>query len=534
MMSTNCQAEEGWLCVEGDEQDRDADQDLSSTGDDAPPPDDETPPADAEAAELLPSQAPYADLRPQPRRLVRLPLSTNIPVSTNTTPQNEPSVAVDLLNPFVLIVTANDYRAMTGLPRIGVYRSTDSGATFNAQLLNPLGGRLGVSDGIAAYGFRDLFLVAGLAYNLPNVTLTNGSMTQVLTDGSIVVYQSRNGGLSFGGPLLVALGLGTAVSNDKPALAIDTVPDSPFQGRAYVCYTRFSNFNQRTGRYDRSEIWFHRSTDQGSTWSPELQIDTLVPRIPSRRPDRRPRANNGAGLAIGRSGEVYAGWLQTVGGVTRFFVARSDDGGQTFPGLGVVDEVQLVPDPRSGPTNTIPWGFRTPTFAFLAADISPGRFAGRVYAVWQDYRFGQSDILLAYSDDQGSRWSDPVLVNPPAGIVSFQHFFPNIAVSRENGTVHVVYYNYLPTTSSLTVFLATSRDGGATFTNQPITDVPSNPNNDRSFMTPNRFIGDYIGLAIKSPTGFPVPVWTDVRTGSEDIFIRPFIGPVRTDGSNLL
>src|SRR5262249_55676367 len=56
------------------------------------------------------------------------------------------------------------------------------------------------------------------------------------------------------------------IMDDKPFMAIDTKPDSPFFDNIYVVWSRFAN----SSIFD--EVYFSRSTDQGITWSSPIQL----------------------------------------------------------------------------------------------------------------------------------------------------------------------------------------------------------------------------------------------------------------------
>ncbi|WP_283657923.1 hypothetical protein [Paenibacillus sp. RC343] len=129
--------------------------------------------------------------------------------------------------------------------------------------------------------------------------------------------------------------------------------------------------------------------------------------------------------------------------------------------------------------------------------------------MWQDFRQGYSDIFITTSTNFGVDWGAPTpITNSPVGS---QSFFPAITVSPTDGAVFVSYYTNRLNPPDIDVFLATSRDGGITFTNTRITTT--------SFSVAGLpLIGDYIGNAIVPQTGRLVTVWTDTRTGTENIW----------------
>jgi len=209
-------------------------------------------------------------------------------------------------------------------------------------------------------------------------------------------------------------------------------------------------------------------------------------------------------MAVTLNGILILGFITQPPGPTQFVVRTSTDGGVTFQGEVRISGVVIPPSPLPG------YQFRALTYPSLAADISniPST-RGNVYSVWQDFRQGYSDIFISVSRNFGSSWSTPVsITGSPAGS---QNFFPVVTVSPADGAVFVSYYTNRVNPPNLDVFLATSRNGGSTFVNTRITTTSFNVDNDL-------LIGDYIGNAIVPQIGRLVTVWTDTRTGVENIF----------------
>lgn len=421
----------------------------------------------------------------------------NIRVTPNNSAQNEPSVTVNLLNPNTLIATANDYRL--GPSRTGVYRSTDRGTSWTNNILPLPAGFTEGGDGIANWGGDNLFLISGIVFN------RNAAGQGI--DTSIVVYRSTDNGNTFSAPIIVNQGNGTAEINDKNYSAIDNSSNSPFQGRAYLSYTQFTN------NFANTQILFHTSTDGGLTWSAPFPITGVI------------SGNtfvHGSNITVGPNGEVYVAWIERekfpVGNAAFFRVRRSNDGGVTFGPIITVSPFTALPFNLI--SNVPNWQFRTPTFAFLASDISNSHLAGRVYAVWHDYSSGNAHILSSHSDD-GVKWSTPVRVDRKSP-ENTQNFWPFPVVTLSTGKVKIIYYtNRVSGADELDVFVSESSNGGKSFrVNKRITDQSFNPNTGE-FADPvtgnTTFFGDYIGAAILPSDGL-ISVWTDTRTGNQDIF----------------
>ncbi|AGK55272.1 sialidase family protein [Bacillus sp. 1NLA3E] len=400
-------------------------------------------------------------------------------------------------NPNIIVATANDYRL--GPSRTGVYRSTNGGRNWTNNILPLPAGFTEAGDGIANWGGGNLFLVSGIVFN------RNAAGQGV--DTSVVVYRSTDNGNTFSAPIIVNQGNGTAEINDKNFSAIDNSRKSRFRGRAYISYTQFTN------NFNNTQILFHTSNNGGLTWSAPIPITGVI------------TGNtfvHGSNVAVGPKGEVYVAWIEreqfAAGNAAFFRVRRSNDGGATFGPIITVSPITALPFTL---TSNIPnWQFRTPTFAYLAVDLSKGKSSGRVYAVWNDYSSGNAHILSSRSKD-GISWSTPVRVDRKSP-QNTQNFWPFPVVNFSDGKVKVIYYsNRVSGGTQLDVFVAESSKNGQSFrVNKRITDQSSNPNTGE-FPAPvtgnTTFIGDYIFAAIIPPNGL-ISVWTDFRTGNQDIF----------------
>lgn len=177
-----------------------------------------------------------------------------------------------------------------------------------------------------------------------------------------------------------------------------------------------------------------------------------------------------------------------------WWVIRSDDGGAHFgPPMLVID-------------GCVPGGGRG--FASMAVDLSAGPRRGRVYAVC-------SGPYVMRSDDGGDRWSEPVYVpkTPPAEGVGRRHVH-SIAVNRD-GIVAVSWHGRGADTTSTCweVFVAFSGDGGETFTEaHMVSTKPSCPSAGNNGFAARRwpFGGDYSGLTAAADGTFHL-LWADSR-----------------------
>ena len=132
---------------------------------------------------------------------------------------------------------------------------------------------------------------------------------------------------------------------------------------------------------------------------------------------------------------------------------------------------------------------------------------------------GTTDILLAFSDDQGATWSSPRPVTDQLTLPvdRFNHW---MSVDPVTGDVNVSFYDTRNDTTGsryqTDIYLYQSQDGGATFPlgGVRVTDVSSNEH-DCNGLYPCPGInygnqqGDYEGLVAFG--GVAHPIWTDSR-----------------------
>ncbi|MFD2700429.1 sialidase family protein [Paenibacillus shunpengii] len=401
----------------------------------------------------------------------------NFQVTPVGNPKFEPSVAVNYLIPGIMVATAVD--TTTGVPIIGVYRSLNGGFSWSNALLPLPPGFTGAEASAVAYAFPNTFVITAHAF--PGAS-----------DGTAIIYISTDNGATFSAPRIVNQGYGTYINNDETNVICDTAQSSPYLGNIYVTY----NHQFNVANAGNSTAFFSRSTDGGITWQTPVLLSSEADQV--ERPE----------VAVGLTGTVYGAWI-TTDPTGRFVVRRSFDGGVTFEPPVLVSTISLVPTVLPVPG----YGFRVLTFASISTDRSIGPNTEAVYAVWQDFRLGYSDIFMSKSTDLGGTWSAPVsITGAPAGS---QNFFPSVDVDPLTGVVNIIYYSNQINGFNLDVYVARSINGGQTFTNTRITNVSFNPNG--SSPTPVPLIGDYIDIISVPPGGY-IGVWTDTSTGAQTIF----------------
>jgi hypothetical protein len=298
-------------------------------------------------------------------------------------------------------------------------------------------------------------------------------------------------------------------NDDKPFMAIDTNPSSPFFNNIYIVWTRIGG--------GTSQIFFSRSTDQAVTWSTPRQLsDAPLASIvfPS-------------DVSVAPNGDVYVAYhLQPnltlpfrknpdgISGQT--FVLRSTDGGVSFP------QQALAFNPgESDVTYNFQFAERTipGTRFYTAGSSQPWVLAdpvrpGNVYVVTADDPTNgvgapYSRISFVRSTDNGQTWSFP----QPAGMIapldgdSFQ-LFPTAAIDSFGNIAIAWYDNRRGLTNRngrflLDVFATYSSDGGLTWATPFQVNDAANPFDPdpgvpifHNGPPPTTWIGEYFSIAL--------------------------------------
>src|SRR5579862_4458380 len=162
----------------------------------------------------------------------------------------------------------------------------------------------------------------------------------------------------------------------------------------------------------------------------------------------------------------------------------------------------------------------------LAWDRGNSSFSGRVYVAYTDFSGnGDTDVLLCSSDDTGTTWSLPVIVNDDGGFND--QFNGCIAVDQVTGNVAVAFYdcrndsgnngpgdtNGIPDDDA-EYFLAVSPDGGATFAPNVQVSVGASNAADSDVNSGGFDFGDYQGIAFYN--GNVVTMWSDNSNSTGD------------------
>jgi Secretion system C-terminal sorting domain len=386
---------------------------------------------------------------------------TNVMIGNTNSPE-EPSIMLNPKNPRYIVAGANIRWS---------YYSSDTGRTWTGfQLSNPVYGVYGdptiICDTSGDFYFFHLSDPPGSAF-----------IDQIVCQKSVSNGESWNTG--------TGIGLNGTKAQDKQWAVVD-----PGNNNIYITWTQFDKYGS-TLPTDSSHILFSRSTDGGTTWS-------SAKRINEKGGDCIDDDNTveGAVPAVGPNGEIYVTWAGPLGLV----FDKSTDGGNTW-----MDNDKIIAPIPGGWNYNIPGISRANGLPVTACDLSNGTNRGTIYVNWSDQRNGgfDTDIWLTKSIDGGITWSTPIKVNDDAA--GKQQFLTWMTIDQSNGYLYFVFYDRRNYNDNRTdVYMARSKDGGASFQNFKISASPFAP-------VSSIFFGDYSNITAYK--GIIRPIWTRMDNG---------------------
>jgi hypothetical protein len=375
-----------------------------------------------------------------------------VDVTGNEEKANETTASASERYPDRIVAGWNDYREYPDI-RSGFSVSLDGGQTWSDFLLRPPAG-FGTSvegDPMVAHDDRTGTLWAGAISFAGN--------------GGIYVARLNPGDAFFMPSVMAEHGY-----VDKGWLAAGPGPGTGSSTRLYCAY-------------NLGIIW---SDDMGTTWTSPVSLGSGIGFLPR----------------VGPEGEVYVAYWDFGSGVK---LKRSLNGGLSFTTHTIATRMDVW-DTQAG--DRFPGTFRVPSLNYL--DVDPN--SGVLYAVYfdtTDFPGGQAnvDMYFTKSNDQGTSWSTPVVINGDADPPGDQ-FFPWIEVDQE-GRVHVMYLDTRNVVQNdndpngfFDAYYTYSEDGGLTWNEYRLT-----PQSWSCAGT--SFIGDYSGMAVAGNKAYPTYIQMD-------------------------
>ena len=390
--------------------------------------------------------------------------------------QTEMSIITHPTNPDIVFAGSNAIDPTLAIRTKGWYYSTNGGASWTgSDTLPPQDISTYTSDPVVGIDRDGNLFFNALRYKPLS---------------SVFVTKSSNNGNSWNQINVVDTNSGDLY--DKNHLTIDINAGSPYEN---YLYTAFHFWTQNSCDYP-SPTLFSRSTDRGESFSVPITISGSI-------------GNHtiGVNVAVGPNGEIYSTWTGydswcSKSGILLGF-NRSIDGGKSWGEAKKIRDINGLSIINKG-GNSI----GAHSFPSMAVDRSNGPRRGWIYIVYSEKAPTTPDIFLISSTDSGATWSAPKRVNQDNS--NNDQFQPWMSVDPATGALYVVYFDSrnFPTNDSAQVYISASVDGGNTFGDILVSDVPFLPKPIVSGVT---YMGDYIGISALN--GIVWPCWNDDRNG---------------------
>lgn len=384
--------------------------------------------------------------------------------------QSETFIARSPLNPNIIVAGANDMRYNTSAAgyRMAAYYSTDGGKTWstsltpkNADVFIPTpssGGLTNVDPGLAFDSKGNLYY----CYIVGQVT-NDGD----LQDGGVFINKSTDGGKTWSDPIPVSYSVGGGSqqdSHDKPFIACDANPNSPFKDRIYVTWYLISPTSGPC-------IGFAYSSN-GEEFSPTIKLPGSIGlgSVQSPMP------------IVASDGTLYVVWENKNNNQTSIFVQKSTTGGtswawtspkvaQTVITIGEKVNLRMALTKKGN--------MRVSSHPYICFGDNPNKLF--VVQAGKDEN-GKYRIYLAKTTNGGETWTSRIRVddNPYGNDM----FFPAVAYDPTTKILAVAYYSSQldPDNKAVDLFVSVSFDEG---------------NSWRSIrVTPNSWYLDHSGAVI--------------------------------------
>lgn len=276
---------------------------------------------------------------------------------------------------------------------------------------------------------------------------------------SVLVNRSTDGGRTFEQAVVAIQGARESRPFIiRPGIAVQPRPqgDKLYVVGWYVVNPL--NMGAQGGAGDRRAV-VASSEDGGRTWSAPVEAQAPEEKVREITPP-----------VVGRDGSVYIAWRNRddpANAPHPIVVAKSSDGGLTWARTPIND---ATPAPAGIPAPTGNAGFPK-----MAVDPT----TGNLYVAYVGFDFGDLDLIVQRSTDDGATWSRPLRVNDDPVRNGVRQLAPDISVAP-NGRVDVVWFDTRTNTPSPIIprpagqgdiYYASSSDGGATFSgNRRISD----------------------------------------------------------------
>jgi hypothetical protein len=404
-------------------------------------------------------------------------IAQDIEVTEQSGIESEISISTNPNNTDEIIISSMG----SNLPII-IYTSSDGGVNWSQSSFGN-----GVADPVLTYGDNN---TAYLTY------LDFGNTLEMS------LAESTNNGINWNSELLTLDGLAA----DRQWIKRDNSTSSPYYGNIYLSY-------------------FH---PEGVTDIHVVKVDETGA-VGNNHPIHTTPYNyvQNPAIDITLSGTIVICFVaEDVNGNRKIMSVNSTDGSETFSTESIVSNIYMF---ENGEPVTDIIGFapgdasRLGNSLQMSIDKSTGPNSGRVYLTWTDFVENNPEegmnIYLSWSDDDGTTWSIPKIVNDD-NVSSSHQYYSGIDVNP-SGVLCLSWYDRRndPSNDALTDFyFCFSNDGGETFQNSVKVNSASSDHTAVTNGLATFGVGEYTSIASSLTEAYIV--WSDGRAnnGEMDVY----------------
>jgi hypothetical protein len=408
---------------------------------------------------------------------------TSLDITNNTADEGETTVAISRTNPSLIVVGFNDAAQISLGLGMTAYVSADAGNSWTKSHLPKVKfhGALAWCDPILICDDSGMFYYAFNAasrdFSISDIFVAHSNDAKTWVLGSPVVGDT----------------VAPTKLQDKPSIAVDRDPASPYHGRVYVAWSEYPSI--------ADTLWdginyIAYSDDHGVTWSKPVEYSTAFGHF--------------ATLRIGKGGTVFVASNnfrdETV---ASFAVEVSHDGGNSFSEYPIAMRQKAYPVDH----NVYSYGMLKGTKGFradpyISFDLDPE--TNELYAVYGSYDTIEHAALefMIRSIDEGTTWSSPIRIGTPS-LAGRDHCLPWVTYDPSTKKAYATMYSSEEDTANM-LMRRVRYSFDAPTTPESIGTGPFDPTL-ASAATAGRFasIGDY--TYSDAFAGTFVDVWTQNR-----------------------
>lgn len=340
---------------------------------------------------------------------------TSLNITGNSSDESETTVAISRTNPNIIVVGFNDGAQLSASLGMTACVSTNAGNSWSKIHLPKVNfhGAKAWCDPILICDDSGMFYYAFLA------------ISSSFSISDIIVGRSTDGFNWVLGSPVVGDTVAPTKLQDKPTIAVDRDPNSPYHGRLYIAWSEYPSIADTL--WDGINYVAY-SDDHGASWSKPLEYSTAFGHF--------------ATLRVGKGGTVFISSNNFLNDtVASFAMEVSHDGGNTFSEYPIAMRQKAYPVDHNVYTYAMlkgSKGFRANPY--ICFDLNPE--TNELFAVYGSYDtiHNAAHEFMVRSLDEGVTWLAPIRIGNPT-LLDRDHCMPWVTYDQATKQAYAVMYS---------------------------------------------------------------------------------------------